>query len=156
MVAILGMLAALGIRGLEAYKDRARMVKCISNVRALANGLNIYATDHEGQLPALTEDNLSVDFSQSSGALDLRLVLGQYDMAFWSMTCPSDPRRLKDPRPENPTYLSYLYLLQTGGDLGKFDQPIQLVREAGYHHGRVQHWKAITGYSDSHIEIDAW
>lgn len=107
-VGILAILATLGLRQFEDYRRRARAAQCLANLRGIGNGLQIYAAENSGRLPALTADNVNLDGGGGAGGIDLRFVLIQYDSAYWGMVCPSDPRKKNDPHAGDPTYLSYI------------------------------------------------
>ncbi|NUN93728.1 MAG: type II secretion system protein [Verrucomicrobiae bacterium] len=155
-VGILAILATLGLRQFEDYRRRARAAQCLANLRGIGNGLQIYAAENSGRLPALTADNVNLDGGGGAGGIDLRFVLIQYDSAYWGMVCPSDPRKKNDPHAGDPTYLSYIYLHSNGLDLGALTTPIRVARDSGYHHGRPGKLKSAILFSDQHLEMESW
>jgi type II secretory pathway pseudopilin PulG len=156
VVVILSILAALAVPEYESYRERARATKCLANLRALGNGLHVYAADNEGWFPSLTDDNVCLDGGGGVGGVDLRFALIRYDSVYWSMVCPSDPRTRKDPNAGNPTYLSYIYLPQSGLELGHVTTPVRVARDSGYFHGRRGNPKSTILFSDQHLEMESW
>ena len=53
VIAIIGILSALLIPAISVAKQKARSVKCISNLRQLSLGFTMYTDDHAQQLPPL-------------------------------------------------------------------------------------------------------
>jgi type II secretory pathway pseudopilin PulG len=156
VVVILAILAVLGLKELEIYRERARTAKCLSNLRGLGNGLHVYASDNDGWLPSLTDDNVDLRGGGGVGGVDLRFALIQYDTAYWGMVCPSDPRRKNDSNDGSPTYLSYIYLPQNGLNLADHNQSVRVARDSGYFHGRRGNRKSTVLFTDQHLELEPW
>jgi prepilin-type N-terminal cleavage/methylation domain-containing protein len=51
VVAIVGILAGLLLPSLAEAKEKARRIKCVSNLRQVGIGIRIFALDHEGFYP---------------------------------------------------------------------------------------------------------
>lgn len=51
VIAVIGILAALLLPALSAAKQKARKIKCISNLKQLGMAFQLYAGDHQEQLP---------------------------------------------------------------------------------------------------------
>ena len=156
VVSILAILGGLLLRSLDSIRDRAKVIKCLSNLRGIGNSLQIYATENDGHLPSLTDDNVNIGGGGGRGGVDIRFVLVQYDNVFWNMVCPADPRQKTDPTPENPTYLSYIYPPQYGPDLAELEVPMCIVRDGSYYHGRRGRWQSTVLFSDNHCEVEKW
>lgn len=62
VIAIIAILAALLLPALNAAKERARRVKCMSNTRQLAIALLSYAGDHNDNLPRVPNGEYSGDW----------------------------------------------------------------------------------------------
>ena len=52
VIAIIAILASILFPVFASAKERARMVKCMSNLRQLAYAMRIYADDNDGRLPS--------------------------------------------------------------------------------------------------------
>ena len=54
VVGIIGILASLLLPAMAKAKERAKGIKCVSNLRQINLGLMLYASDHDDQLPPRT------------------------------------------------------------------------------------------------------
>lgn len=57
VIAIIGILAAILIPVVGAARDRARSAVCISNLRTIGQGVQLYALDNDGRTPPNSETN---------------------------------------------------------------------------------------------------
>src|SRR5947199_4105966 len=55
VIAIIAILAALLLPALSQAKERARRIKCISNLRQIAVAFRVFAMDNEGYYPWHTD-----------------------------------------------------------------------------------------------------
>jgi prepilin-type N-terminal cleavage/methylation domain-containing protein len=60
VTAVIAILAALLVPALAGAKERARQVRCASNLRQIVLGTLMYAGDHEDTYPAQPGDGLAV------------------------------------------------------------------------------------------------
>ncbi len=156
-VVIIGALALLVGEGASIYRERMRGVQCMTQLRGMGAALQIYAAESDSHLPSLTPDNVELAASDSGkGALDIRYELIQYDSALWNMVCPSDPLTRQNPDAKDPTYVSYLYLPESGLDLAQVRQPVCLMRDSGFYHGSPGDRRSTLLYSDQHLEMQKW
>jgi prepilin-type N-terminal cleavage/methylation domain-containing protein/prepilin-type processing-associated H-X9-DG protein len=58
VIAIIAILAALLLPALSAAKERAYRASCVNNLKQLATGIQLFADEHEGQLPGPTWQGL--------------------------------------------------------------------------------------------------
>ncbi|RRJ95391.1 prepilin-type N-terminal cleavage/methylation domain-containing protein [Opitutaceae bacterium TAV4] len=57
VIAIIGILAAIIIPVASSMREKARGAQCLSNQRQLALAIRLYANDHKGQIPWLSQAN---------------------------------------------------------------------------------------------------
>jgi prepilin-type N-terminal cleavage/methylation domain-containing protein len=155
-LSIIALLTGMGFSGARIYRDRAREVKCLYQIRGIGNALQVYGAEHDGFLPSVTEDNVELGDEDGVGALDIRFELYSYDSSLWSITCPSDQRNKANPDPTNPSYISYSYHPTYGLNLERCLVPSPLVSDAIYFHGRDKKWKRSVVFSDNHAEMEPW
>ncbi len=60
VVGVIGILASLLLPALSKAKEKARRIKCLSNMRQLSMGLMMYSGDYEDELPPRNGDNWTV------------------------------------------------------------------------------------------------
>lgn len=155
VLAILGLLIPTTYSAVGAYRERARLVQCISNLRGLGAALQIYSAENFGRLPEATPLNCQLRPDGTQGAMDLRLELFSYDPSIWSLTCPKDPRRFSRRDFNNPTYISYIYLLEGGGDLFKLKPDKIVIQEGGYFHSKGKLLRGTAFFADGHSDIQS-
>src|SRR3954452_21055561 len=51
VIAIIALLAALLLPALASAKEKARLVKCMSNLKQIGVAFKLFSTDHEGYYP---------------------------------------------------------------------------------------------------------
>jgi prepilin-type N-terminal cleavage/methylation domain-containing protein len=64
VVAIIGLLAALILPAVQRSREKARQTSCMNNLRQFSILLNLYRTDHDGEMPGWLS-NLYPEYSQN-------------------------------------------------------------------------------------------
>lgn len=94
VIAIIAILAAILFPVFARAKDKARQIKCISNLKQIQMATMMYTSDHDGMMPLHNIYSLDV-----SGALIDRALWPEQMYNYISdpdvLTCPSDKRNLK-------------------------------------------------------------
>ena len=85
VIAIIAILAALLLPALSAAKGRTRQAACLSNLRQIGIGMQMYADDSEGWLPTTTHGA----GTNASWIYQLAPYVGGVDKI---RACPSDPQ----------------------------------------------------------------
>lgn len=57
VIAVIGILAALLLPAISLVKGRAQRTHCLNNLKQINLGLRMYADDHQGTLPPVTEND---------------------------------------------------------------------------------------------------
>lgn len=88
VVTVIAFLAVLAIPIAERYQEKGRAVACMSHLRVLGAGLNLYLADNNGMMPALklARERRSEDVPVIDNTLD------RYVSAKNAFACPSDRR----------------------------------------------------------------
>ena len=87
VIAVIGVLAGLGLPALNSARERARRTACASNLRQIGLGLELYASGSRGLLPHCE----GVPFV--GGRPYLRQTLNDANLELKKVfLCPSDPR----------------------------------------------------------------
>ncbi len=120
VVAIIAVLAALLLPTLSAAKERARVIRCISNFRQIGLALTLYVDDSEERVPSALDfgvafDNIpaavaTVSDTYRYGGVAKQLALSD-PRVLW---CPSDARNavpVTQPVDTNITSSSFRYLV---------------------------------------------
>ena len=82
VVAIIALLAALLLPALTTAREKARRVRCVSNLRNLGQALHMYSGDHDGFLPSV---------SNPAGVTWDTALLKYLNGSKSIFLCPSDP-----------------------------------------------------------------
>ncbi|MBI4023434.1 MAG: prepilin-type N-terminal cleavage/methylation domain-containing protein [Verrucomicrobia bacterium] len=90
VVAIISLLAALLLPALKAAKESAHSAKCVSNLRQIGLGINLYADENDGLLPRHVGAGLGQIWHQRLSPYVNAPVTNIYtDLTTTVFTCPS-------------------------------------------------------------------
>ncbi|MEM1441576.1 MAG: type II secretion system protein [Verrucomicrobiota bacterium] len=95
-IGVVALLAAILVPSLETFRERARKAKCISNLRAIHNGLLSYTMD-KGHWPQMEDDKF--DFGEEEFFGFWIEETKAYGLSEETWVCPSDralERRLNE------------------------------------------------------------
>jgi len=95
VIAIIGILASMMLPGLSGAKEKAHEINCVSNLRQLGVGLQLYRDDHEFRFPPKTVLEPHPTSPNVWIAKDLQFGLGGRDpvspLSSWSAMAASRP-----------------------------------------------------------------
>jgi type II secretory pathway pseudopilin PulG len=91
VAAVIAILAALLLPALAKAKERGRATACLSNLRQIGVGLQLYAQDHENRLPFMYDAPVPTN---SITNLTVEKVLAPYVGSTNVFRCPSDKQDL--------------------------------------------------------------
>lgn len=132
VIAVIAILASLLLPALASAKNRARQVKCASNLRQIGLALVLYADDHNGWMPLTTHGTSDTN---RSWIFTLRSYLGNVDAV---RVCPADAKALARLTNNASSYIlnEFTAVDQVdpfGGTLESFRNLNQLRSPAGTH-----------------------
>ena len=87
VIAIIAVLAGMLLPALASAKSRARQAACLSGLRQVGLGIQMYADDNRGMFPETTH---GISDTNRSWLATVRPYLGNTDAV---RLCPADPRR---------------------------------------------------------------
>jgi prepilin-type N-terminal cleavage/methylation domain-containing protein/prepilin-type processing-associated H-X9-DG protein len=88
VIVIIAILAAIAIPVVMRARANAQAAQCLSNLRQLGIGLNLYLDDHDQQMPTLAAGRRSRDEDVST----IDTILVEYLKDPRVFACPADPR----------------------------------------------------------------
>ncbi len=91
VIAIIGILAALLLPALGAAKAKALRMVCVSNLKQIAIGIHLYATDNDDSLPGPLLTGIQSGYNLSTGGDSAFPRLGNF---LWSEIGQPDPAGL--------------------------------------------------------------
>ena len=86
MLAVVGVLAGVGLPVISRMAEHGRAVKCVGNLRQLGAALGLYLSEHNMKMPTLVSGRTSVD--EGGEAIDN--TLDAYTQGKAVFECPSD------------------------------------------------------------------
>lgn len=92
VIAIAAVLSSLVFPSFAIIQNKGRTIKCLNNLRSLGHSVNLYATDHDGNLPTmepLTNNPVNPNSPKSS----LAVTLQPYGATDDVLKCPADAAR---------------------------------------------------------------
>src|SRR3954469_20089502 len=91
VIAIIALLAALLLPALASAKEKARLVKCMSNLKQIGVAFKLFSTDHEGYYPWHVYPEEGGTFGANAGKewLDFAAAANEIDTPK-ILLCPSD------------------------------------------------------------------
>jgi prepilin-type N-terminal cleavage/methylation domain-containing protein/prepilin-type processing-associated H-X9-DG protein len=91
VIAIIAILAALLLPALSAAKVRALRINCVSNLRQICLGVQMYADDHDDTLPGPLLVGIASGYNDTTGVTSPYPHIGNY---LWSYLGLPDPAKL--------------------------------------------------------------
>jgi prepilin-type N-terminal cleavage/methylation domain-containing protein len=170
VIAIIAILAALLLPALARAKEKAYRTQCLSNLKQLGNGIQMYADDHNDQLPGPLWAGLYDTYDNKLTTRMPYYIATYFGMPAPSPTpqtlmvarCPSSVRRVKYPPQNAPLItvevpLSYLVTVKaTNMDLGTVIYPFGYPSSgAGGKNTAPKHLKEVTSPSSIWALTDA-
>lgn len=122
VIAIIAILAAMLLPALSKAKDKAKRIACTNNMRQVAIGITMYATDNMDRVVEARENNIQVALNppEAAAAKTVGLVVGSnYTSSIWN--CPARPPRY--PVYEGPPYQQWVLGIQYFGGITNWRNP---------------------------------
>lgn len=105
VIAISGVLAAVGVLSARNSLTAARQTGCMTNLKNIGLALHLYAADHAGKFPETTH---STDLD-GAWVYALETYLGDFEL---SRVCPEDPNKAERLKAKGTSYVlnSYIFV----------------------------------------------
>jgi len=157
VIAIIGILAALLFHPATRAKEIARGTACLSNLRQIGIGLQLYVQDNNNRMPFI-RDRLTGTNTASADALPgVELVLSNYTGSVLIFKCPSDKGGVYEETGSSYGWNSLLngqnadQLRILTMDFGSSHTPVMFDKEA-FHAARGEKKGVNYLYADGHIK----
>ncbi len=99
VIAIIALLASLLFPVVARMTDKADTAKCLSNLRQVGIGVNLYANEHNNTLPVIETDPTNPVYDPSYDAKPIAVVLAPYGISKDVLICPADGKAKLDYKP---------------------------------------------------------
>jgi prepilin-type N-terminal cleavage/methylation domain-containing protein len=90
VITIIALLANLSYPAMKKALERAKSIKCASNLRQIGIAVNLYAVDNNNTYPMIESDPQNPVYPPDSGAKSLADTLVNYGITPTVLHCPSD------------------------------------------------------------------
>lgn len=157
VIAIIGVLAALLMPAFGRAKESARGVACLSNLRQIGVGLQLYVQENNNRMPFMTNRGAETNSAPTNALPTMERVLSNHVGNVLVFKCPSDRKGLYEQtgssyfwnNPLNGQNADHLKLLML--DLGSSQIPVMFDKEA-FHAARGEKKGVNYLYADGHIK----
>jgi prepilin-type N-terminal cleavage/methylation domain-containing protein/prepilin-type processing-associated H-X9-DG protein len=157
VIAIIGILAALLMPAFGRAKEAARGTACLSNLRQIGLGLQLYVQDNNNRMPFI-RDRITDTNSPAANALPtVEMVLSNHVGNVQLFRCPSDRKGVYEQTGSSYGWNSLLngqdadHLRVLLMDLGSTRTPVMFDKEA-FHAARGEKKGVNYLYADGHIK----
>lgn len=95
VIAIIGILAAILIPVVGAVRENARAAQCLSNMRQMGQGIQLYAEDHDGRVPPAND---KFAYEKATGNTTGTGAVSTFHGGIWPYVYSDEPLNLEEIR----------------------------------------------------------